>query len=151
MNRKKLLATAIVVLLIVGFATVLIPFGTSLSPEADTRAAEPGYFLVSNLEIGDDLILEFRGRPIMIHRTDSDSLKVWDLIPRFSNNINGCTIQRARHQQAEFPGMVYMEPCRSVSYDSEGQVLHGSHGYALPMRELSYKLEGHQLYILHGT
>ena len=147
MTRKRFLAMSTAALVSAGMVIMTIFLGSSFSPEKNARSSEKDVVSISSMKVGDEILVGILNRPLLIHKVGSEEFKVWDRTPRFSTNIAGCAIQRTHHNGYEYPGAVYVEPCRFVLYDSGGNVLPGSHEGALPMKPVEFVIHEKNLYI----
>jgi ubiquinol-cytochrome c reductase iron-sulfur subunit len=76
MGRRKLLIAATSVVGAAGVAGAAVPFVRSWNPSAKAKAAgAPVEANISKLEVGQKLVVEWRGRPVWIVRRSEQSLK----------------------------------------------------------------------------
>ena len=76
MGRRKLLIAATSAVGAVGVVGAAVPFVSSWNPSAKAKAAgAPVEANISKLEVGQKLVVEWRGRPVWIVRRSEKSLK----------------------------------------------------------------------------
>ena len=74
-NRRHFLTAATVVVGAVGAGAVAVPFVKSWNPSARARSAgAPVEFNISKMELGQQIVVQWRGKPVWIVRRDKNAL-----------------------------------------------------------------------------
>jgi hypothetical protein len=121
-------------------------FMASMRPNAKAKSQHDLESIIdtSDLVPGKERFLVSSGMPVLVKQVAENEYVVMLLESRFSrNNVRGCLIKQVSefsNSYTEHPkGTAYMEICRGVWYDENGNVLSPSHPAALPILRLKWE------------
>jgi len=84
-SRRRFLTTATVVVGAVGTVTAAVPFVLSWSPSARARSAgAPIEANIGKMELGQQIIFKWQGKPVWVVRRDSKALAT---LPKMTDNL----------------------------------------------------------------
>ncbi|MEL7030512.1 MAG: hypothetical protein AAGL49_15190 [Pseudomonadota bacterium] len=150
-KRKRFLSLLVLATASIGLISLMIPFISSLGLSAQTNPDAQSYFRLSTLYVGDGKKIMLRDTPALIARSGNGGYVVWKLLPEFSDETVGCTIERNTNPHGPYAAAAFIEQCRFVAYDIDGNVMGGSHPNALPMQQIAHELVGDVIVIERDT
>ncbi len=148
MSRRRFLALMMTVVSFFGLALVGKVFMSSLNPSAKaiSEYESSSVLDVSGMKENETKEFALQKTPLYVRKINENDFIVFLRIVRFSDkNTHGCIINMlpaARAGDDFYPkNTAFMEGCRGVFFDNEGNILQGSHGAALPMQRLKWEWE----------